>query len=280
MPVEIPVQATHSSFAAPLDLIAEVFWVTTDGSVAQDLGVAPVVGGVATMDLPPRPQHLRWAVRLRDPASAGAVYRSGPLARLPARGRGPLSGGTIRVHRGGGVFGLDSGDGAEALLRERLRATMPPPAVYERVELGSDQEGRYVLTLHGRIRVAGLTLAFAYRRALRIAGALDPGRPARAVVAWPEGPARLPGPSLAALRLKLDLAMSAAVEDQLSASALHICRLSVLVDGAGFSPSSASVERLEVFPPDTAPGVDARITVCAGTLVDLLTPPEHPIVVG
>lgn len=190
MPVEIPVQATHSSFAAPPDLIAEVFWVTTDGSVARDLGLAPVVGGVATMDLPPRPQHLRWAVRLRDPASAGAVYRSGPLARLPGRGRGPLSGGTIRVHRGVGILGLDSGDGAEGVLREQLRTTMPRPADFVGVELGSDQEGRYVLTLHGRVRVAGLTLSFAYRRALRMAGALDPGRPARTVVAWPEGPAR------------------------------------------------------------------------------------------
>lgn len=94
------------------------------------------------------------------------------------------------------------------------------------------------------------------------------------------GAGPLPGPSLTALRLKLDLAMSAAVEARLSASALHICRLSVHADGAGFSLSSASVERLEVFPPDTAPGVDARITLCAGTLVGLLTVPEHPIVVG
>lgn len=281
MAVAIPVSVS-SAPSAPLlaGLVAELFWVSTDGQIARELGRAPVVDGVATIDLPPRPQGLRWAVRIRDDVTGSAAYRSGPLARLPSLGRGPLSGGTIRIHRGGGVFGIDSPDGAESLLRERLRATLPRPLRFSAVELGSDTEGRYVLTLSGRIEVAGLRLAFEYRRAFRLAGGLDPGRPARAVVAWPEGPARGAGGPLRQFAGAIDAALAAAVEAQLSASALHTAHLMCFADGAGFAPTTASVTRLEVFPPDTFPGVDARITNCAGAIVGAFVVPEPPIVVG
>jgi hypothetical protein len=280
MAAVIPVSVSSAPSAPPLaGMIAELFWVSTDGQIVRELGRAPVVDGVATIDVPPRPQGLRWAVRIRDDVTGSAAYRSGPLGRLPSGGRGPMSGGTIRIHRGGGILGLDSLDGAESLLRERLAATLPRPLRFGGVELGSDAEGRYVLTLSGRMEIAGQRLAFEYRRAFRLAGGLDPGRPARAVVAWPEGPVRIGWP-LRPFAEVLDAVLAAAVEAQLSASALHVAHLMCFADNAGFVPTTASLTRLEIFPPDTFPGVDAKITLCAGAIVGAFVVPEPPIVVG
>jgi hypothetical protein len=281
MAVVIPVSVSSAPSAPPLSgLVAELFWVSADGRIASDLGGAPVIDGVATIDVPPRPQGLRWAIRIRDDPTGSAAYRSGPLGRLPSGGRGPMSGGTIRIHRGGGVVGLDSLDGAESLLRERVRAMLPRPLRFAALELGSDAEGRYVLTLSGRMELAGMRLAFEYRRAFRVAGALDPGRPARAAVAWPEGPARGADGPLRRFAGALDAVLAAAIEAQLGASAIHLAHLMCFADGVGFAPATASLTRLEIFPPDTFPGVDAKITLCAGAIVGAFVVPEHPIVVG
>ncbi|WP_217913753.1 hypothetical protein [Miltoncostaea marina] len=271
----IPVQATAADgFAPPARMVAELFWVTADGRVAEELVAAPVAGGVATVELPPRPRQLHWAIRVRDAGSPGAVFRSGPLDRLPGPpARGPLAAGAVRIHRGGGVLRIDSPEGAASLVRDRL-ATLPAPLIATDVELGADAERRYVVRVRGLVPAGGRALPFRYARGLRLAGSLDPGRPRRSVVAWPEGPADAGGAPLRALAGALDAAIAAAAADQLSAAALGAAR-AVAAD-AGFAPSSVSVAAVEVLG-GGAPGVPARIALCAGAITGALAPAEPTI---
>lgn len=266
MPHAIRVAASSAPGFAPFaELVLEVFWATADGHVAERLAAAPVVDGVAAFEAPPPPPGLLWALRVRDSATPGAaVFRSGPLGRLPGGRRGFRRGDRIEILRGGASFGLESPDGLTSILRQRL-VDMPPPLSFAGLELGADADGRYLLRVRGRMPEGDRLLPFIYTRRMRLAGALDPGRPERAVVAWPEGPVDLRGARLGVLARELDRTLAEAVEAQLAGVALRVAQLTSLVGGAGAVSTTSSVSGIDLRVPAAA-DVPATITLCAGAI--------------
>jgi hypothetical protein len=80
----IPVSASSHDPSQPVgDLIAELFWVTADGRIEKEVGRVPVQNGVAIVEDTSLPTGLSWAIRIQRSATPGAVFRSGPLRRLP-----------------------------------------------------------------------------------------------------------------------------------------------------------------------------------------------------
>jgi hypothetical protein len=80
----IPVSAGNSPHTPPAGgQIAEIFWVTADGQIVDQLTRVPVQNGIALYQGPPRPQGLSWAIRITEELTGAAAFRSGPLLRLP-----------------------------------------------------------------------------------------------------------------------------------------------------------------------------------------------------
>jgi hypothetical protein len=60
--------------------VAEIFFATADGELADGLGRFRVQNGVVVYQGPSRPQGLFWALRIVELNSGGAVFRCGPRA--------------------------------------------------------------------------------------------------------------------------------------------------------------------------------------------------------
>jgi hypothetical protein len=130
------------------ELIAEVFFASADGRLGRAHGRFLVRDGGAIYEGPSRPEDLRWAFRVVELASGRAVFRSGPMQRLPGRPPGP---GAVKILRSGANFGLNLPDGGPEIVTQQLQS-LPAPLHFVGVELGSDNQGQYVITLHGRLQ--------------------------------------------------------------------------------------------------------------------------------
>ena len=265
----IPVQATSSPGFPALDALAlDLVMVTQDGSIAKELGRFPVTGGAAEVpDVPLADPALRWAIRIVDTALAVPVYRSGPLGFLPGGPRSHIFGDRIRIHRGGGHLGLDSPDGAPQVLVDFIRDHLPSAFAFRRLDMAADPQGRYQLTLAGRyapIPIASVDLE--YRRAFGIAPGLDPGRPRRVAVAWPQGPPGVSGPPvLLPLLQELDEVLAGGVEAQMSAMAFHIGWLMLLAGGiTDLTPQTVSLTSIQLA--QTSTDVGATISLVSGAV--------------
>ncbi len=154
----IPVSATVQSGQAPLDdLRLDLFMVTQDGTIAKAVGSFPVAAGAAEVpEIPLADPALRWG---------------------------------IRIHRGGGHLGLDAPDGAPQALIDFVRDHVPSHFSMERLDMGADAQGRYVLTFHGRYAPLPFGQAqVEYRRAFGIApGVADAARRRRHGLHAPDG---------------------------------------------------------------------------------------------
>ncbi|HMO00056.1 MAG TPA: hypothetical protein PKD59_11640 [Miltoncostaeaceae bacterium] len=264
----IPVQASVSPGFPALDALAlDLLQVTQDGAVAKELGRFPVTGGAAEVpDVPLADPALRWAIRIVDTGLSVPVYRSGPLGFLPGGPRSHIFGDRIRIHRGGGNLGLDAPDGAPQVLTDVVRDNLPAGFALAGIDLAADPQGRYVLTFRGRYRplpVVSVTLE--YRRGFAVAPGIDPGRPRRVAVAWPQGPATGVPPALFPAIDALDGVLAAGVEAQMSAMAFHIGFLMLLASGVtDLTPQTVSLTAIRISP--RGDEVDAGVSLVAGAV--------------
>ncbi|MGE0027779.1 MAG: hypothetical protein AB7O78_05735 [Thermoleophilia bacterium] len=264
----IPVQATASPGFPALDALGlDLVQVTQDGNVAKALGRFPVTGGAAEVpDVPLADPALRWAIRIVDTALGVPVYRSGPLGFLPGGPRSHIFGDTIRLHRGGGNLGLDAPDGAPGVLIDVVRDNLPNGFALLGLDLAADPQGRYVLTFRGRYQPLPLgSVTLEYRRAFAIAPGIDPGRPRRVAVAWPQGPGSGVPAVLQPAIQDLDRVLAAGVEAQMSAMAFHIGFLMLLASGiTDLTPQTVSLTALQIR--ETISEVDASVSLVSGAV--------------
>ncbi len=264
----ILVQATASAGFPALDALAlDLMQVTQDGSIAKELGRFPVTGGVAEVpDVPLADPALRWAIRIVDTALAVPVYRSGPLGFLPGGPRSRIFGDRIRIHRGGGNLGLDAPDGAPQVLIDFVRDNLPHGFQLQGIDVGADPQGRYVLTFRGRYRpLPVVSVDLEYRRGFAIAPGIDPGRPRRVAVAWPQGPGTGVPPVLQPAIDALDGVLAAGVEAQMSAMAFHIGFLMLLAEGVtDLTPQTVSLTSIAIR--ESGSEVDATVALVSGAV--------------
>ena len=280
MATTIPVAVRSYPGLPPLgDLVGDVFAVTRDGVLVRELDRFPIANGAGVYNGPPLPSRaLRWAVRVRDyGAGGGALFRSGPLRRLPGRGPDPALSTRISIFRTGGTLTLDEGDGLPGILVEHLRAGLLPPLQFAGAELGVDDEGRYLVTVRGRLKIADRLLPFTYRRGLRLDGGLEPGRARQAGVARPEGVAQIRGANVRPFAAALDAEIVAAAEEQLVEVAFHITHFFGPDDGLDFVPTTVSITSLLVRRIGTQPPfVYATFAIGAGAVTGGILSPEPP----
>jgi hypothetical protein len=272
----IPVSVAVAPSTPPVgDLIAEVFFATADGQLIRALGRFPVQDGGAIYEGPSRPQDQFWAFRVVELASGRAVFRSGPMLRLPGRPPGP---GAVKILRSGGNFGLNLPDGAPEVVTRELQS-LPAPLQFVGVELGSDNQRQYVITLRGRLEVQDRVVPFTYIRPLRLVGSLDPGRLRPYVIAELAGSVTIRGANVRPFAAVLDRAISNAVQEQLNASVAHLTRLEFGRLGADFEATTISVTVLNVFPPSGLPGSEVGATVMfwGGTVLGVRAPDPGPV---
>jgi hypothetical protein len=267
--------AVAPSTPAVGDLVAEVFFADVDGRLGRALGRFPVRDGGAIYEGPPRPQNERWAFKIVELASGRAVFRSGPMQRLPGRPPGP---GAVKILRSGANFGLNLPDGGPEIVTEQLQS-LPPPLQFVKVDLGSDSQGQYVITLHGRLEVQDHLTPFTYIRPLRLVGSLDPGRRRPIVIAEPAGSVTILGANVRPFAAALNAAISNAVQEQLNAAVTHLTRLEFQRLGADFEPTTISVTAFKVFPGSGIPGgeVGATVTFWGGTVLGVRAPDPGPV---
>jgi hypothetical protein len=265
------------------DLVGDVFAVTQDGVLVRELDRFPIVNGAGVYNGPALPSTaLRWGVRIRDyGAGGGALFRSGPLRRLPGRGPFPGLSTRISIFRTGGTLTLDEGDGLPEVLLEHIRAGLVPPMEFAGAVLGVDDEGRYQVTVRGRLEIADRLIPFTYRRDLRLTGGLEPGRSRQAGVAQPEGVAQIRGANVRPYAAALDAEIVAAAEEQLVEVAFHITRFSGPAQGLDFAPTTVSITSLQVRRLGTRPPfVYATLAIAAGAVTGGVVPqnpPEPPV---
>lgn len=276
----IPVAITsRETLPPPADPVGEVFAVTAAGAVVQLLQRFPIAGGAGVYSGRGLPAPgLRWALRvLEDGAGGAALFRSGPLRRLPGLPTSPLFATRVEIHRTAGLLTLDEGDGLPEILTTRLRATLPPPLQLSRVELDVDGEGRYVVRASGRLPLPARLLPFVYERPLRLRSGPHPGRARQAVVARPEGPARMRGANLRPFAAALDAAIAAAAEEQLAEVARHIARLSAIAAGLAYTPTRVAVTSVALGPTgQDVPAVSAAFRFSPGAITGGVVPADPP----
>lgn len=267
--------AVAPSTPAVGDLVAEVFFADTAGRLGRALGRFPVRDGGAIYEGPSRPQDQRWAFRIVELASGRAVFRSGPVQRLPGRPPGP---GAVKILRSGANFGLNLPDGGPEIVTEQLQS-LPPPLQFRTVELGSDNQGQYVITLRGALEAQDHLTPFTYIRPLRLVGSLDPGRLKPYVIAELAGSVRILGANVRPFAAVLDAAISNAVQEQLNGAVAHLTRLEFQRLGADFEATTISVTAFKVFPPTGQPGgeVTALVTFWGGTVLGVRAPDPGPV---
>jgi hypothetical protein len=253
-------------------LVADIFAVTLFGQVVQGLQQIPVQDGVAVYTGPALPADRFYAIRLRQVSAPGAIFRSGPLRRLPGppSPEGPTR--AISVVTGGGGFSLTQphSEGVPERLVEVLR-NLPAPLEFVGVRLTADPDGHYVVALRGRVRVGVVRLPFTYERAWRLVGNTDPVRPERPVLAQPVGPPSISAPYVLPYAAMLQHWMREAVEQQLAAAVGVIAIFTLDAVGFPFDLQTVSVSRLEVF--GSGNFTMAGVSLGAGAITRLLLPP-------
>ncbi|MFN8108920.1 MAG: hypothetical protein U0Y82_03620 [Thermoleophilia bacterium] len=207
-PVTIPVHITEwpSGTPAPTTTITgEVDWVTPSGTLMKPVAGAPLVNGALQVDVPPIPAGLRWSVELWETGQPGPVYRSAPLARLPAtNSRFPLFNQWIDVVRE--TFHSDALFSPDWQVASRIESSLAPygPAT---VRLSASPGSQ---TWH--VIVVGRGYRFGDDFALR--PATDIAHPERVIQAVPQGPGvYIPtwpfgGPGATAVRTTVTTALS------------------------------------------------------------------------
>jgi hypothetical protein len=263
VPHVIPVAANVAKGQSQGALSAEISWVTANGSTAKTVAVEPVQNGVVTYAGPPLPDpQLLWRIRLLEAGGPALVFQSRPLRRLPGPPGGVVPTGAVSLFKTSVNFALDNEiDGAAGVVAARLR-DLPRPLQFTSVLLQGDPQGRYVITVRGRVRAILGTRTFSYRRPLRLAPATRPGPPG-VVVATPDGPATIRGPVLRYARV-LDQAIVEAVERQLDVSAAGLAGFELQRAGAKFTPTSLRVSSIRVTA--SATRADASWTIHAGAI--------------
>ena len=121
----------------------------------------------------------------------------------------------MKILRSGANFGLNLPDGGPEIVTEQLQS-LPPPLQFRTVELGSDNQGQYVITLRGTLEVQDHLTPFTYIRPLRLVGSLDPGRLKPYVIAELAGSVTILGANVRPFAATLDAAISNAVQAQLT----------------------------------------------------------------
>jgi hypothetical protein len=183
----------------------------------------------------------------------------------------------VKILRSGANFGLNLPDGGPEIVTQQLQS-LPAPLHFVGVELGSDSQGQYVITLHGRLQSQDGLMPFTYIRPLRLVGSLDPGRRRPIVIAEPAGSVTILGADVRPFAAVLDAAISRAVQEQLNASVTHLTGLELERLGADFKASTISVTAFKVFPPGL-PGseVSATVTFWGGTVLGVRAPDPGPV---
>jgi hypothetical protein len=281
---QIPVSAKQVDPNVPLgeppvpldDLVVELFWVQLDGRIAKDLGRQPVLNGVATFQSDPLPAQLRWAIRIQKSAVPGAVFRSGPLDKLFKPPSPIVPTGRISLLASGACFSLNDlgSDGAAHLVGQHLEQSLSFPLEFTGVDLSGDNNGNYVITVRGKLRVLFvLRRSFTYRRAVRLRGNMDPARPALPVIADLVGAAQIRGADVRRHAAVLDREIKAAVEHQLDVAVTRIAELVLDLTNSSFNAAtvSASEVRVSFFP--TVPEVQACMTISGGAITGIIAPP-------
>ena len=263
---------------APLegDLIAEVFWATSDGELAREVGRLPVQNGVALYDGAPLEDGLFWAIRIREANTGGVAFRSGPLRRLPGPSPGvSVPAGELSIARTRASWSLDGLEGVPERVTSQL-ATLAAPLQFHAAGLSADSDRNYVVTVIGRLEANFGDLPFSYRRPLHLVASVDPGRPRPPVLAEPAGMARIGGADMRPFAATLDSAIKEAVEAQLDASMSAMTFVRLVHIGAGFQATTVSVSALSIGPPHTGP--DVTVTWWGGAITgELVAPPIGPV---
>jgi hypothetical protein len=276
----IPVSASAAGpVPPPVDnLIADIFWVTAAGQVAQELTSVPVQDGIALYDGPPLEPSFAWAVRIRRDGTPGALFRSGPLPQLPGPPSPELSGGiAFLVTPINFSLTTRGSDGVPEIVEQQLR-DLPAPLEFSSVQLTSDQAGHYVVTLHGRLRFGRrlglpfLAPSFSYRRAFGLVGSLGPGRPVPPVLAQPTRPPAIGSWVVLPYVAVLDRLMQAAVERQLDAALRWIAWIQTQSDAPGFGPQTISAGDVQLST-DPVSGTDASLRLSWGAVTGMAAPP-------
>jgi len=274
----IPVSAFSSHIADPPppigDLIAEIFWAAADGRLVRELSHVPVQNGVAIYDGPELEAGVYWAIRIRRAAMPGALFRSGPLRRLPGPPSPVVPTGEVSFLIGGGSFSLTApgSEGQPEIVAQQLQ-DLPAPLEFIAVQLAADRDGNYVVTVRARLRIGFLRLRFSYRRAWQLVGNVDPGRPARPVLAVPGGTADISRAYALPYVGVLDWLVKDAVERQLEAAVRWIAGLELDIADAGFSAETVSVSEVRVFGFASPAEASASVTLGAGAITRVVLPP-------
>jgi hypothetical protein len=245
--------------------------------VVEQLERFPVRNGLAIYNGPPLvDRFLRWAIALHDYASSSAVFRSGPLRRLPGPPSNTRPTGRVSVFICG-KSNLQLPEIGPHFVAERL-ASLPAPLQFVVVELGSDDDGHYTVTVRGRLETASRVLPFTYQRALRVVGSLDPGRPERVVDARAEGAAKIRGANVRPYAAELDAAITMAVEALFGAATLTIAQLCLELAGRPFQATTISVGAISFLefhsdPTDPNPATEGYTALAAGAITGAVLEP-------
>jgi len=151
---------------------------------------------------------------------------------------------------------------------------LPPPLEFTRVDLSGDNAGNYIITVRGKLRVFFfLRRPFAYRRAVRLVGNMDPGRPALPVLAQFQGPPENIGANVLLHAAVLDRMIKEAVEHQLDVAVTRIANIVLELTHSGYSASTVSASQIQVRFFATIPEVQACMTISGGSITGIIVPP-------
>jgi hypothetical protein len=213
----------------------------------------------------------------------GAVFRSGLRDELfpppsPIRPTGRVS-----LLASGACFSLNAlgSDGAADLVGQHLQQSLSFPLEFSSVDLTGDNDGHYIITVHGRLRVFFfLRRPFTYRRTVRLRGNMDPARPALPVLADFVGNPQITGANVLPQAPVLDREIKEAVEHQLDVATTRIANIVLDVTSSGYNADTVSVSelRLSWFP--LVPELQACMTISGGAITGRILPPPFDLAAG
>ena len=286
---QIPVSAKQVDPNVPLgdppvplnDLVVELFWVRTNGTIAKEFGRAPVVNGVAHVEADPCPAQLAGRFGSRRPACRARYFDPGRCAELfpPPSPIHPT--GRVSLLASSACFSLNAplSDGAVEIVAQDLQH-LPSPLEFTGVDLAGDASGNYVITVRGKKRFFFFfKLPFTYRRSVHLQGNMAPGQTGAADRGQLVGAAQITGANVQPQAATLDRMIKDAVEHQLDVAVTRIANLVLELTHSSFSATtvSASEVRVSWFP--TVPEVQACMTISGGAITGIVVPPPFDLAV-